>query len=106
MGRVIRLGWRGGQTEPDIDRGGRGIVLDLSPFEEALLRKCLKETGDYQEIRNNCGNPWIRCLSRLGIINPADKARVLPMDVYRIIHDSPRAIGNKKYPGKNLPSGQ
>jgi RHS repeat-associated protein len=94
------------QTEPDIDRGGRGIVLDLSPFEEALLRKCLKETGDYQEIRNNCGNPWIRCLSRLGIINPADKARVLPMDVYRIIHDSPRAIGNKKYPGKNLPSGQ
>lgn len=91
------------QADSDIDRAGRGIVLDLSPLEEALLAQCLKASGKYGEISNNCGNPWVQCLSRLGIVDPRDKARVLPSDVYRLISKSPRAIGNTWYPGTRRP---
>lgn len=91
------------QAKPGIDRAGRGIVLDLSPMEEALLAQCLKNSGAYGEISNNCGNPWVQCLSGLGIVDPRDRARVLPSDVYRLISKSPRAIGNTWYPGTRRP---
>ncbi|GAB0150610.1 hypothetical protein MnBA_00100 [Marinobacterium sp. BA1] len=50
------------QADPDIDRGGRGIVLDLPPEEEAQLQQCIQGYDDYNGITNNCGSPWVGCL--------------------------------------------
>jgi RHS repeat-associated protein len=83
-------------------RGGRSIILDLSPIEEAFLRECLRSFDQYGEITNNCGNPFLRCLNHLGVVDIRDKARVLPTDVYRIISNSPRAIGHAAY-GEGFP---
>jgi RHS repeat-associated protein len=93
------------QADPDMDRGGRGIVLDLSPTEEAQLQQCLQSYDDYNGVTNNCGNPWVKCLEKLGIVDSSDKARVLPYDVYRIISASPRANGSTNYPGTHKPVG-
>ncbi len=93
------------QSDPDLNRGGRGVVLDLSPGEEAELTQCLASFANFNGILNNCGNPWVQCLSRMGIIDATDKARVLPYDVFRIISGSPRAIGTINYPGARLPVG-
>jgi uncharacterized protein RhaS with RHS repeats len=94
------------QADPDIDRGGRGIDLNLSPVEEAQLQQCLQSYDNYNGTTNNCGNPWVRCLEKLGIVvDSRDKARILPYDVYRIISASPRANGSTNYPGTNKPIG-
>ena len=94
------------QTDPSgIDRGGRGIVLELSPSEEAQLEQCLERYNNYNTIANNCGNPWIQCLEELGIIDSTDKSCVLPYDVYRIIVVSPRKSGTTNYPGSHKPVG-
>jgi len=93
------------QSEPEIDRGGRGVILDLSPAEEILLARCLASFRDYSGVRNNCGNPWVRCLERIGVATAQDKPRVIPYDVYRIISNSPRVIGNTNYPGSRPPVG-
>lgn len=85
------------QTE-GIGRGGRGVVLDLTPEEESLLVACLNQSGkDYNPVSNNCGNPFRSCLQKLGIVDFTDKARVLPVDVYRQIRSSPRAVGKTRY---------
>jgi RHS repeat-associated protein len=97
------------QTIPGIDRGGRGVVLDLSPEEEALLEQCLKDFSWYNMIMSNCGNPWMQCLNQLGIIDDQsawDKARLLPMDIYRIISGSKRSKGTTSYPGARRPIGE
>jgi RHS repeat-associated protein len=93
------------QADPDIDRGGRGIVLNLSPAEEAQLRRCLQSYDDYHGLTNNCGNPWVQCLEKLGIVDSSDKARILPYDIYRIISASPRSSGSTNYPGTHKPVG-
>lgn len=79
--------------------------MDLSSTEEMLLAQCLETFQDFDGIRNNCGNPWVKCLERLGVVNADDKARVLPYDVYRIISSSPRAVGTTSYPGRRPPIG-
>ena len=86
-----------------VGRGGRGIILDLKPEEEALVQQCLRSSNaDYSGIANNCGNPFLQCLSGLGVVDTRDKARVLPTDVYRILSNSPRAIGQTTY-GEGVP---
>ncbi|SEB18877.1 RHS repeat-associated core domain-containing protein, partial [Marinobacterium iners] len=93
------------QADPDIDRGGRGIVLDLTPEEEAQLQQCIQGYDDYNGITNNCGSPWVGCLEKLGVVDSSDKARVLPYDIYKIINSSPRVKGNIYYPGTHNPVG-
>ena len=77
------------QRERDIDRAGRGVILDLSSTEELLLAQCLGTFQDFNGILNNCGNPWVKCLQKLGVVNADDKVRVLPYDVYRILSSYP-----------------
>jgi RHS repeat-associated protein len=96
------------QGSPAIDRGGRGIILDLSPKEERVLEQCLTNSDNYSPITynpilNNCGSPWIRCLSGLGVVDPTNRAHVLPTDVFDVIRRSPRAIGSISYPGSHPP---
>ncbi len=93
------------QTGPKIDRGGRGIILDLSPEEEVSLVACLGNSGEYGYIANNCGRPWVKCLEKMNIIDSTNKAKVLPYDVYNIISDSPRVIKFTTYPGSKKPTG-
>jgi RHS repeat-associated protein len=88
------------QKSPDIDREGRGIILDLSPLEEAKLASCLKKASNYQGFSNNCGNPWLQCLDEMGITYSGNRPAVLPEDVMKIIGSSKRAKGNTSYPGK------
>jgi RHS repeat-associated protein len=87
------------QRSPDINREGAGIVLKLSPDEEAKLARCLKGSSGYNGFSNNCGNPWLTCLGELKIAFPGNRPQVLPEDVLKIIGDSPRANGNTSYPG-------
>jgi hypothetical protein len=81
-------------------RDGEGIILDLSPDEERKLLSCLASyTSGYNGITNNCGTPWLKCLAMLGVAAIGDQAHVLPMDVIKIISDSPRAVGTTQYTG-------
>jgi RHS repeat-associated protein len=44
-----------------------GAVLNLTPQQEDMLRKCLeKDAGSYGKFTNNCGDPLERCLEELG----------------------------------------
>jgi RHS repeat-associated protein len=88
------------QESPDIDRQGRGLILDLSPTEEAHLSRCVSKFKKYNGFSNNCGNPWLECLDDLGITNSRGSPRVLPSEVMDIIRSSPRAIGNTVYQGR------
>lgn len=88
------------QKSPDIDREGSGIILDLTPFEEAQLAKCIRMAGQYHAMNNNCGNPWIQCLDEMGITHSGNRPSVLPQDVMKIISSSKRAKGNTSYPGR------
>jgi RHS repeat-associated protein len=82
----------------EIRRDGQGIILGLTPAQEGKLASCLRrERGAYSGVGNNCGNPWLSCLLELGVVNAIDKARVLPLDVIKIIVDSPNAIGQTSY---------
>ena len=88
------------QKSPDIDREGRGIILQLSPLEEAKLASCLQKANNYHGMNNNCGNPWRQCLDELGITHSGNRPAVLPEDVMKIIGSSKRAAGNTSYSGK------
>ncbi len=94
------------QTD-DIKRGGRSVVLDLFPDEEEQLESCLaSHSADYSSITNNCGNPFLSCLSELdNVVDLKDKATILPIDVYRILKKSPRLIRENFYLGERLPVG-
>lgn len=81
-----------------IHRDGRGIILGLTPAQEGKLVSCLRrQRGAYGGVSNNCGTPWLSCLQELGVVNANDKARVLPLDVIKIIADSPNATGQTNY---------
>jgi len=85
------------QTE-GIHRDGRGIILRLSPAEEIKPAACLRrDRGAYNGVTNNCGNPWLTCLKELGVVDTKNKSTVLPNDVYNIIANSPRAVGQTTY---------
>jgi RHS repeat-associated protein len=88
------------QSSSDIDREGLGIILDLSPIEEARLATCLRNASNYHAVNNNCGNPWLQCLDELGITHTGNRPAVLPEDVMKIISSSKRAMGNTSYSGK------
>ena len=88
------------QSSSKIDREGLGIILDLSPIEEAQLATCLRSASNYHAVNNNCGNPWLQCLDELGITHTGNRPTVLPEDVMKIISSSKRAMGNTSYSGK------
>lgn len=48
-------------------RGGVGAVVDLSPDQEALLKKAFDDPGKYGRISNNCGNPVQSGLRNAGV---------------------------------------
>lgn len=87
------------QADPDIDREGKGVVLDLNPQEEKQLAMCVKSFKNYNPLTNNCGNPWLQCLQAAGLVSTRNRPTVLPADVLGIIGSSPRAIGNTRYSG-------
>jgi RHS repeat-associated protein len=87
------------QKSPDIDRAGQGIILKLSPLEEAKLGMCVRKFSNYDSLKNNCGNPWLQCLDEIGITKSGNRPNILPSDVLKIIGSSPRAVGNTSYPG-------
>src|SRR6185295_19152155 len=76
-----------------------GIILNLTPLEEAKLAACLrsKGSGTYNPITKNCGNPLLSCLEALGLVNRGNNRTVLPSDVMDIISKSPRAVGQTVY---------
>jgi len=68
-------------------------ALYLSKSEEIQFEQCLRGHQHYNAIFNNCGTPFVRCLGKQNLIgNYLDKARVLPMDVHKIIRSSPRVL--------------
>jgi RHS repeat-associated protein len=82
----------------DVGREGSGVVLNLTPVEEARLVACIRrDRGSYNAIKNNCGNPWLTCLEQQGLLNIGNKRRVLPMDVLEAIRGSSRAEGVTTY---------
>jgi len=104
-------GWDKNQSATDymdrqlniIKRNARGVLLDLSFPEEQFLATCLRDEGvSYGGVTNNCGNPWLTCLGKMGVARAGNRARVLPVDVFNIIRSSPRAVGETDYsrPGK------
>jgi len=79
-------------------RSGEAVSLNLSRKEERELKHCLRKYQVYQSITNNCGNPWIMCLGKLGVVNWRDQGRVFPPQVIRIIRHSPRVINKWSIP--------
>jgi len=58
-------------------RGGLGVVLDLTPGQEAELMGCLKAQNDpWRLTKNNCGGPSQRCLNQVGVGSGTE--RILP----------------------------
>ncbi len=50
-------------------RSGVGSVLTLTPRQEAQFEACLKSPqGTYSTTSNNCANPVIKCLRKLGFL--------------------------------------
>ncbi len=86
-----------------IGRSGEGVILNLSPSQEAQLQQCLSESSDYNP-SNNCGKPWLKCLNQLGIMHRADidgNLHTLPMDVMRLIRNSSVVTGSTSYGNNN-----
>ncbi|WP_395686081.1 hypothetical protein [Caenimonas koreensis] len=77
-------------------RGGAGIILSLSPQQEAALASCMKAHGSaYNAITNNCGNPIQQCMRKLGL----DVGNsVLPTAILENLRSSPHASGSVSYP--------
>ncbi len=77
-------------------RDGKGIILNLTPGQEAALANNLKNnSGSYSSTSNNCGGPLQSGLSQLGILSGSS---MLPTNVMSSIANSSSAIGQTFYP--------
>jgi RHS repeat-associated protein len=77
-------------------RGGTGVVLNLSPQQEAALASCMRASTDaYSAITNNCGNPVQQCLKAVGA---GVGNSVLPSAFLEDLRASPNISGNVAYP--------
>ncbi|MHA6889851.1 RHS repeat-associated core domain-containing protein [Ralstonia pseudosolanacearum] len=83
-------------------RGGTGVILNLTPEQEAAFAACMRKArGAYNAISNNCGTPPQECLKSVG----ADIGNsTLPSIVLDNLKASPFAIGNIIYPDPRGPS--
>ena len=77
-------------------RAGRGVVLDLSPEQEAALETCLKSSqAPYSAGSNNCATSPRDCLNKIGV----DTRGFYPDQMIRFLRNSDRSKGNTFYPG-------
>jgi RHS repeat-associated protein len=84
-------------------RGGTGIILNLTPEQEAALAACLSShSGPYSAFSNNCGTPIQSCLEKIGA---GVGNSMLPTDVLENLQNSPNAIGTTSYPDPRNNSG-
>ncbi|MEF9387165.1 RHS repeat domain-containing protein [Ralstonia solanacearum species complex bacterium KE056] len=83
-------------------RGGTGVVLNLTPEQEAAFAACMRKArGSYNAISNNCGTPPQECLKSVGVDIGYS---TLPSIVLDNLKASPSAIGNIIYPDPRGPS--
>lgn len=84
-------------------RGGTGIMLNLSPKQEAALASCMRaQTAEYNAVTNNCGNPVQQCLNAVGA-GIGDS--LLPSSILESLRSSPNANGSVSYPSPRPSSG-
>ena len=84
-------------------RGGTGVMLNLSPQQEAALASCMRaSTAAYSAISNNCGNPVQQCLNAVGA---GVGNSVLPTSILENLRSSPNSSGNVSYPSPRPGSG-
>ena len=84
-------------------RGGTGIMLNLSPQQEATLASCMRaQTAAYNAVTNNCGNPVQQCLNTVGA---GIGNSVLPSSILQNLRTSPNANGSVSYPSPPPGSG-
>jgi hypothetical protein len=84
-------------------RGGSGVMLNLSPQQEAALASCMRaQTAAYNAVTNNCGNPVQQCLNAVGA---GIGNSVLPSVILENLRSSPNSNGNVSYPSPRPSSG-
>lgn len=84
-------------------RGGTGVMLNLSPQQEAALASCMRaSTAAYSAISNNCGNPVQQCLNAVGA---GVGNSVMPSSILENLRSSPNSNGNVSYPSPRPSSG-
>jgi len=84
-------------------RDGMGVLIDLTPEQEAKLKACLgKDQGSYSATSNNCGSPVQNCLKDLGI-NTDDQ--ILPVNLGNKLIDLGVTNGTADHPATNPASG-
>ena len=84
-------------------RGGTGVMLNLSPQQEAALASCMRaSTAAYSAISNNCGNPVQQCLNAVGA---GVGNSMLPSSILENLRSSPNSNGNVSYPSPRPGSG-
>jgi hypothetical protein len=77
-------------------RGGSGVILNLTPQQEAALAACMRNHGGaYSAFKNNCGTPIQSCLEKIGV---GIGNSMLPSDVLGNLRNSPNATGQTSYP--------
>ncbi len=77
-------------------RAGRGVILGLSPEQEAAFEACLqKSSAAYDATSNNCTNPPRKCLEEVGVSNSG----FYPDQMVRYLRNYGPGVGNTYYPG-------
>jgi len=78
-------------------RSGAGVVLNLTPDQEAQFAECLnKSNSGYDAITDNCGTPFKDCLSMIG---QSIGYPLFPADIGDALLNSPLYDGSTFYPG-------
>jgi RHS repeat-associated protein len=85
-------------------RGGTGVILNLTPQQEAALASCMKAAAAvaYNAVTHNCGNPVQQCLNAVGA---GIGNSVLPSSILENLRASPNATGSVSYPSPRPSSG-
>jgi RHS repeat-associated protein len=78
-------------------RSGAGVILNLTPGQEAKLANCLSRSGgEYDAVTDNCGTPFKDCLASIGL----DIGYPLfPVDIGDALLNSPLYGGSTFYLG-------
>lgn len=79
-------------------RSGRGLILGLTPEQEAGLERSLqRDHGNYSALGNNCTDPVEEGLGEVGL--PLNGDSLLPTGLARNLIDNGLAIGQTAYMG-------
>ena len=85
-------------------RSGTGVMLNLSPQQEAVLASCMRaSTAAYSAVTNNCSSPVQQCLNAAGA---GVDYSMLPSSILENLRSSRSSNGSVSYrsprPGRSL----